>query len=73
MQELKAQVASASERGHAQRFELWTTLLPDIKAAIEKVLKDDQVTYENGSCSVALFIKALFMTRMTYCSAREIS
>lgn len=49
LQELKAQVASASKRGHVQRFELWSTLLPDIKVAIEEVLKDDEAEYVNGS------------------------
>ncbi|EFN85409.1 Condensin complex subunit 1 [Harpegnathos saltator] len=42
LQKLKTQVASVSGRGHAQRFELWTALLPDIKAAIGNVLKDDE-------------------------------
>ncbi|XP_014473291.1 PREDICTED: condensin complex subunit 1 [Dinoponera quadriceps] len=52
LQELKAQVASTSKRGHAQRFELWTTLLPDIRAAIEKVLKDDQVKHVNDNADI---------------------
>lgn len=51
MQELQSQLASNSGRGHAQRFELWTALEPDIRAAIEKILKNDgAVDEEDGLC-----------------------
>jgi len=41
LQDLQAHIVSASERGHEQRFELWTVLQPDIKAAIKEILKND--------------------------------
>jgi len=41
LQDLQAHIVSASERGHKQRFELWTVLQPDIKAAIKEILKND--------------------------------
>lgn len=41
LQELQAHIVSASERGHEQRFELWTILQPDIKAAIKEIFKNE--------------------------------
>lgn len=49
LQELQAQIASASGRGHMQRFELWSTLQPDIKATIKKLL-ENEMEYVNESC-----------------------
>ncbi|CAL1675876.1 unnamed protein product [Lasius platythorax] len=50
LQELQAQIASTSERGHTQRFELWTTLQPDIKATIKKIF-ENETEYMNDSCT----------------------
>lgn len=57
LKEMKVQIAKASKRGHVQRFELWDILLPDIKSAIEKVLKGNEAKCTNGlyHC-IALFI-----------------
>jgi len=41
LQELQAEIASSSKRGHAQRFELWTALQPDIKIAIKKIFENE--------------------------------
>lgn len=51
LQELRAQVASTSKRGHAQRFELWTALLPEIKDTIKKILRNHQVEEEHINSS----------------------
>ncbi|XP_071628166.1 condensin complex subunit 1 isoform X2 [Temnothorax longispinosus] len=47
LQELQAHIVSASERGHEERFELWTVLQYDIKAAIKKILMNDEAEYIN--------------------------
>ncbi|XP_077268187.1 CAP-D2 condensin subunit isoform X3 [Temnothorax americanus] len=47
LQELQAHIVSASERGHQERFELWTVLQYDIKAAIKKILTNDEAEYIN--------------------------
>ncbi|RLU17541.1 hypothetical protein DMN91_009776 [Ooceraea biroi] len=49
LQELQAQLVSSSERGHAQRFELWTALLPDIKIAIKKILENEENEHLSSS------------------------
>lgn len=49
LQELQAQIASTSERGHMQRFELWNILQPDIKATIKNIL-ENEMEYVNESC-----------------------
>lgn len=41
LQELQAQIASTSGRGHMQRFELWNILQPDIKATIKKIFENE--------------------------------
>lgn len=69
LQELKAQVASTSKRGHMQRLELWNILLPDIKDAIEKVLEDD-TEYVNGLyCFMSLrhFVRLIVIVSVYYC------
>jgi len=49
LQELQAHIVSTSERGHGQRFELWTVLQSDIKAAIKEILKNDEAEYISSS------------------------
>nr|XP_012231606.1 PREDICTED: condensin complex subunit 1 isoform X2 [Linepithema humile] len=49
LQELQSQLASNSGRGHAQRFELWTALESDIKAAIKKIIKNDEAEDEDDT------------------------
>ncbi|KAM0735683.1 Condensin complex subunit 1 [Formica fusca] len=41
LQELQAEIASTSGRGHMQRFELWNILQPDIKATIKKIFENE--------------------------------
>lgn len=48
LQELQAHIVSASKRGHEQRFEFWTVLQPDIKAAIKEILKNDEAECINS-------------------------
>ncbi|XP_011263197.2 condensin complex subunit 1 [Camponotus floridanus] len=50
LQELQAQIASSSGRGHMQRFELWNILQPDIKAAIKQIL-ENEMEYVDESCT----------------------
>jgi len=50
LQELQAQIASSSERGHAQRFELWTALQLDIKIAIKKILENEDERLNSMEC-----------------------
>ncbi|XP_029170808.1 condensin complex subunit 1 [Nylanderia fulva] len=50
LQELQAQIACTSERGHMQRFELWNTLQPDIKATIKQIF-ENETEYINDSCT----------------------
>ncbi|XP_011866970.1 PREDICTED: condensin complex subunit 1 [Vollenhovia emeryi] len=47
LQELQAHIVSTSERGHAQRFELWTLSQADIRAAIKEILKNNGAEYIN--------------------------
>ncbi|XP_072757251.1 condensin complex subunit 1 [Anoplolepis gracilipes] len=49
LQELQAQIASTSGRGHMQRYELWNTLQPEIKATIKKIF-ENETEYMNESC-----------------------
>lgn len=49
LQELQTHIVSASERGHEQRFELWSVLQPDIKAAMKEILKNDEAECINSS------------------------
>jgi len=42
LQELQINIVSASGRGNEQRFQLWTVLQSDIKAAIKEILKDNE-------------------------------
>lgn len=56
LQELQTQLASSSGRGHAQRFELWTALESDIKAAIKRILKNDEMENEDGQYIFFFFV-----------------
>ncbi|XP_011702254.1 PREDICTED: condensin complex subunit 1 isoform X2 [Wasmannia auropunctata] len=47
LQELQAHIVSASGRGHEQRFEFWTDLEPDIKAAIKKIVENEAECVNN--------------------------
>lgn len=49
LQELQAQIASSSGRGHMQRFELWNILQPDIKATIKQIL-ESEMEHVDESC-----------------------
>lgn len=50
MQEMQARLVSSSERGHAQRFELWTALQPDIKIAIKEIFEKEDEQDINARC-----------------------
>ncbi|XP_012064392.1 PREDICTED: condensin complex subunit 1 [Atta cephalotes] len=47
LQELQINIVSASGRGNEQRFQLWTVLQSDIKAAIKEILKDNEEYTDN--------------------------
>lgn len=49
LEELQAQIASTSGRGHMQRYELWNALQPEIKATIKKIF-ENETKYMNESC-----------------------
>jgi len=49
LQELQAQIASSSGRGHMERFELWNILQPDIKATIKQIL-ENEMEHVDESC-----------------------
>ncbi|KYN50528.1 PREDICTED: condensin complex subunit 1 [Trachymyrmex cornetzi] len=47
LQELQINIVSASGRGNEQRFQLWTVLQSDIKAAIKEILKNNEEYTDN--------------------------
>ncbi|XP_011062247.1 PREDICTED: condensin complex subunit 1 isoform X2 [Acromyrmex echinatior] len=47
LQELQINIVSASGRGNEQRFQLWTVLQSEIKAAIKEILKNNEEYIDN--------------------------